>query len=95
MREVLGLKTETGARKDEMHGQFRSYGTRGYKKKQFSKRAGFLFWGFVAFLCLLHSEIVLRCISSLFIILAMFFWACIEIRIRNRKKLWDWKGWKP
>lgn len=66
LHEVLVLKAETGARKDEMHGQFRSYGTRGCRKKQFSRRAGFLFWGFVAFFCLLRSDIVLRCISSLF-----------------------------
>lgn len=33
----------------------------GTKKPQLSERAGFLFLGFVAFLCLLHSEIVLRC----------------------------------
>lgn len=81
------MKAETGARKDEMHGQFRSYSTRGYKKKQFSRRAGFLFWGFVAFLCLLHSGIVLKCISSLFIKVVTFFWACIEIRIRKQEEI--------
>lgn len=85
--EVLGLKAETGARKDEKHGKIRSCGymernTSALKKKN---KAGFLFWGIVAFLCLLRSEIVLRC--TLLIVLATFLWNCTGIRMRNGKEL--------
>lgn len=57
-------------------------GTLQHKKKN---KAGFLFWGIVAFLCLLRSEIVLRC--TLLIVLATFLWNCTGIRMRNGKEL--------
>lgn len=63
-------------------------GTLQHKKKY---KAGFLFWGIVAFLCLLHSEMVLRC--TLLIVLATFFRNCTGIRMRNGKEFRAAKDW--